>query len=131
MTFLRSIRPLAILFLITTVLFIAGRSYLFAWNVDATVLLAGNCILFAVTLFSFYLFARSLHATNPYAITRMIYGSVMVRLVVCLVAVLTYILIERKNVNKAAIIGCLVLYVVYTGMEVAIVTKKSKQQKNV
>lgn len=103
---------------------------MFEWNIDATVLLVGNVILFAVTLFSFNLFARSLSATNPYAITRMIYGSVGIRMLVCLVAVAIYIFIERKNVNKAALIGCLVLYVVYTAVEVAIVTKKSKQQKN-
>jgi hypothetical protein len=58
------------------------------------------------------------------------YGSVLVRMVVCLVAVFIYVSIVGKGVNKGAVFGCFFLYFVYTGVEVAILMKLMKQQKN-
>lgn len=126
----RSFRPLVLIFIITTALFIAGRSALGRWNIDQQVLIIGNLILFAVTLLSFFFYTRSMDSKNPYAITRLMYGSVLIRMVVCLIAVFIYAGIMGKGVNKGAIFGCLFLYFVYTGVEVAILMKMSKQQKN-
>lgn len=126
----RSFRPLILIFIITTALFITGRSALERWNIDQQVLLAGNLVLFAVTFLSFFFYTRSMDSKNPYAITRLMYGSVLVRMVVCLVAVFIYVSIVGKGVNKGAIFGCLFLYFIYTGVEVAILVKMNKQQKN-
>ena len=126
----RSFRPLILIFIITTALFIAGRSVLERWNIDQQVLIIGNLVLFAVTLLSFFFYTRSMDSKNPYAITRLMYGSVLVRMVVCLIAVFIYASIMGKGVNKGAVFGCLFLYFIYTGVEVAILMKMSKQQKN-
>ena len=126
----RSFLPLILIFIITTALFITGRSALERWNIDQQILLIGNLVLFAVTLLSFFLYTRSMDSKNPYAITRLMYGSVLVRMVVCLVAVFIYVSIVGKGVNKGAVFGCLFLYFVYTGVEVAILMKMNKQQKN-
>lgn len=126
----RSFRPLVLIFIITTALFIAGRSVLERWNINQQVLIIGNLVLFAVTLLSFFFYTRSLDSKNGYAITRLMYGSVLVRMVACLVAVFVYVSMVGKGVNKGAIFGCLFLYFIYTGVEVAILMKMSKQQKN-
>jgi len=126
----RSIRPLVLLFIITTALLLAGRSRLERWNIDQQVLIVGNLILFAVTILSFYFYARSFRSKNPYAITRMMYGSVLLRMFVCLLAVFIYAGTMGSALNKGAIFGCLFLYFIYTGVEVAILMKMSKQQKN-
>lgn len=126
----RSFRPLILIFIITTALFISGRSVLERWNIDQQVLIIGNLILFAVTALSFYFYTRSMGSKNPYAITRLMYGSVLVRMIVCLVAVFVYVSIVGKAMNQGAIFSCLFLYFVYTGVEVAILMKMSKQQKN-
>jgi hypothetical protein len=126
----RSLRPLILIFVITTVLLITGRSVLAKWNIDQEVMIWGNVLLFAVTLLSFYIYTRSLATRNAYAITRSMYGSVMARMFICLIAVFIYISIVGKGVNKGAIFGCLFLYFVYTGWEVAILMKMNKRQKN-
>ena len=126
----RSIRPLVLIFIITTALFIAGRSIIAGWNIDTDVLIIGNLVLFAVTLISFYFYTRSMDTKNPYAITRLMYGSLLVRMIVCLAAVLIYVLAVGKGVSKGAIFSCIFLYFIYTGVEVAILMKMSKQQKN-
>ncbi len=125
-----SIRPLVLIFIITTALFIAGRSRFAGWNIDTDVLIIGNLILFIVTLISFYFYTRSMNTRNPYAITRLMYGSLLVRMIVCLAAVLIYVVSAGKGVSKGAIFSCMFFYFVYTGVEVAILLKMSKQQKN-
>ena len=90
----------------------------------------GNLILFAVTLLSFYIYTRSFGSKNGYAVTRSMYGSVLARMSICLIAVFIYISIAGKGVSKGAIFGCMFLYFVYTGAEVAILMKMSKTQKN-
>lgn len=126
----RSLRPLVLIFIITSALFVAGRSFLDRNGIDHRVLIGGNIILFFATLLSFYLYTRSFGAKNPYAITRTMYSSVLARLFICLIAAFAYIMVQKKEVSKGGLIGCMVLYFVYTGMEVSILMKMSKQQKN-
>jgi hypothetical protein len=126
----RSIRPILLLFIITTALFIAGKARLAAWGIDANVLIIGNLVLFAVTLLSIWIYTRSMATKNAYAITRTMYASVLVRMFACLIAVFIYLMIVGKGVNKGGIFGCLFLYFVYTGLEVAQLMKLNKQQKN-
>jgi hypothetical protein len=126
----RSIRPIILIFIISSALFIAGRSFLDRWGIDHRVLIGGNTVLFAVTLFSFYLYTRSFGSKNAMAITRSMYGSVMARMFICLIAAFIYISAVGRNVSQGAIFGCMFLYFVYTGAEVAILMKMSKHHKN-
>jgi len=127
----RSLRPIILIFIAATALLLAGRQLLDQWNIDQQVMLWGNILLFAVTLLSFFLYTRSFGSKNAYAITRGMYASVLIRMFVCIVAVLIYAMMAGKNVNTGAVFGCIFLYFVYTGAEVAILMKLSKQQKNV
>ena len=126
----RSIRPLILIFFITNALFVTGRSFLQRWNMDQEVLIWGNILLFAVTLLSFYLYTRSFGSKNAYAITRGMYASVLARMFIVVVAVFIYVSLVGKGVSKGAVFGCMFLYFVYTGAEVAILMKMSKHQKN-
>jgi hypothetical protein len=126
----RSIRPIILIFVFTTALLIAGRSFLDRWNIDQEVMIWGNLLLFAVTLLSFYIYTRSFGSKNAYAITRGMYASVLARMFICVVAVFIYVSIVGRGVNKGAVFGCMFLYFVYTGAEVAILMKMSKHQKN-
>jgi hypothetical protein len=123
--------PLLLIFIITTALFLTSRARLSQWNADVDVLIIGNVVLFAATAVSFYLFSRSLGSKNPSAIVRTVYGGVFSKMMICLVTVFIYISIVGKNVNKAGIIGCMFLYLIYTTIEVIVLMKLSKKKKNV
>ncbi|HEU4610277.1 MAG TPA: hypothetical protein VFS31_19290, partial [Chitinophagaceae bacterium] len=112
----RSYRPLVILFIVITALLIAGRSVMERWNIDQDVMIIGNLILFAVTLLSFFIYTRSFHAKNAHAITRGMYGSVLVRMFAIILAVFIYAAIMGSAMNKGAVFGCLFLYFIYTGV---------------
>ena len=130
-TVLRFFRPVLLIFIITNALFLTGRAWLSRWDVDVDVLIIGNLVLFAATAISFFLFTRSFNSKNPHAIVRTVYAGVLSKMVICLVTVFIYISIAGKGVDKAGIIGCMFLYLLYTTLEVAILMKLSKQKKNV
>ena len=125
-----SFMPLLIVFFLTGLLFVLGRKWLESRNLDVTVLMIGNLVLFAATALSFYLYNKSIQSKNAYGIVRMIYGSVLARMLVCLVAVFVYLGFSGKNINKEAIFGCMFLYVVYSVIEVSALLKLSKQNRN-
>ena len=127
----RSFRPLLLLFIITTALFITSRARFTRWDVNVDVLIIGNLILFTATAVSFYLFSRSWGSKNPQAIVRTVYGGMFSKMMICLIAVIIYLSIAGKGINKAGIIGCMFLYLLYTTLEVVILMKLSKQKKNV
>jgi hypothetical protein len=127
----RSFRPILLIFIITTALFLTNRARLSQWDIDVDVLIIGNLVLFAATAVSFFLFTRSLHSKNPQAIVRTVYSGVLSKMMICLITVFVYISIVGKGVNKAGVFGCMFLYFLYTTIEVLTLMKLSKQKKNV
>jgi len=98
------------------------------WGVDQGVLIIGNLILFAVTIISYTISLRGLRSSNPYAVVRSVYGSFIIKFFVCAIAAFAYIMVVKKNVNKPALFACMGLYIVYTFLEVSVLTKLSKQK---
>jgi len=127
----RSFRPLLLIFVITNAFFLTSRARLSQWDINVDVLIIGNLVLFAATAVSFFLFTRQLNTKNPQAIVRTVYGGVLSKMMICLVAVFIYISIVGKGVNKGGVLGCMFLYVLYTTLEVTTLMKLSKQKKNV
>jgi len=129
----RSTRPyfsIILLFLIFNALFLTGRRWLEKMNTDADVLIIGNSILFAATLLSFFLYKRSLKNNKPHQFLKYIYGGMFLKMLICLAAAFIYIATFEKNVNKPAVFGCMFLYFLYTFVEVSILLRLSKEQKN-
>ena len=122
--------PIALLFILFNALFIAGKNWLKKWNADPDVLIVGNLILFIATILSFFLYTRALKNDKPHKFLKYIYGGMFLKMLICLIAAFIYIASYGQNVNKPAIFGCMFLYFVYTFVEVSILLRLSKQQKN-
>ena len=123
-------RPLIILFILLNAFFIAGKNILAKQSIDNEVLIMGNLVIAIATALSFWISFRSLTSANANASVRAMYGSFMVKFFICIIAAFAYILIARKNLNKPALIICMGLYIVYTFIEVSILTKALKEKKN-
>ena len=119
----RSFLPVVILFVVINSLAVALRSKLEAWNVSQDLLIYGNLFLFSVTFFSFLIARKGLQNENPNAFVRSVYGSIMFKLFLCLIAAFVYIAIQKKGLNKPAFFGLMGLYLVYTFIEVSILTR--------
>jgi hypothetical protein len=126
----KSFFPIILVFIILNALFIAGRTYLEKWNVDQDVLLIGNAFLFVITLCSFIIAGRGLNTTNPHAFVRSVYASIMIKLFISIIAAFIYIATFKKELNKPAFFTVMALYLVYSFIEVSILTKLLKLRKN-
>ena len=126
----RAFVPIVVLFIILNGLFIAGKGMLDRWGANQDVLIWGNLLLFVITIVSFLVAQKGLKSTNPHAFVRSVYGSIMVKLFVCLIAAFIYIFLNRQNLNKPAFFTLMGLYLVYTFLEVSTLTKMLKQRAN-
>jgi hypothetical protein len=122
---------IVILFLLVNIIFLSARHFLDSKGFDRKVLITGNTILFLVTIFSFWLSKRSLASKNPHAFVRGVYGSIMIKLFVCIIAVLVYVFVAGDVLNKPALFTCMGLYLIYTAVEVSVLTRLLKEKKNV
>jgi len=58
-----------------------------------------------------------------------LYGSLLIKFMGCILAVLIYAAVSRQGVNRNGILGCFVLYMLYTFLEVKILLQLSKRKK--
>ena len=120
--------PIILLFVAFNGFFVAGHNMLSRWNADQDVLIIGNLFLFLITLLSFMIAQRGLKSTNPHAFVRSVYGSILLKLFLCIIVAAVYIVVFRNELNKPALFTCMGLYLVYTFLEVAALMKVLKQQ---
>ena len=126
----REFVPVVLLFIILNALAISFRSTWVAWNVDQDVLIAGNLFLFAVTFISFLIAKKGLQSKNSHAFMRSVYGSIMFKMFLCIIAAFIYISIYKKELNKAGLFICMGLYLVYTFLEVSVLTRMLRRKPN-
>jgi hypothetical protein len=126
----QSVRPLIFIFSFVTAFALFGKSWLEKQGVDTTVMIAGNMILFLVSLFAFLLSNKSLRSSNPQAFVRAMYSSFIIKFFVLALAAFIYIMIEKKGVNKPALIVCAGLYILYTVFETRVLIQRLKSKKN-
>lgn len=127
----RSLSPIILLFVILNALFIAFRKRWEVWGVDQEVLLVGNVFLFIITLVSYLISKKGLQHQNPHVFTRSVMGSIMVKMFLSIIAAFIYISIYKKQINKPALFICMGLYLVYTFLEVSVLTRMLRQKPNV
>jgi heme/copper-type cytochrome/quinol oxidase subunit 3 len=122
--------PIILFFVVLNGFFVAARPMLQRRGADMDVLLIGNAFLLVVSLLSYLLAKRGLTNSNPHAFVRGVYSGILLKLFVCMIAAFVYISIYKKDLNKPAFFTLMGLYLVYTFIEVSVLTKELKQQKN-
>ncbi|TBR19377.1 MAG: hypothetical protein EPO57_03865 [Chitinophagaceae bacterium] len=100
------------------------------WGFDLTVLFYGNLLLFLVSYTSFSMSTKGISSKSNPVFFRWIYGSFMVKLFLLAGVALGYIMLVKEQVNKPAIIICMILYIVYSAFEVALLMKMLKRKNN-
>ena len=122
--------PIVLIFIVVSLFCYLTAAWMADRNIDALVLFIGNLILFAATAGSFFLYQKALHHQNIQAFLRMMYSSLLLKMAFALGATLLYLFLAGKGVNKYAVLCCFGLYIVYTFVEVKVLMRLSKLQKN-
>lgn len=126
----RTFLPIVIIFVIVLAGALIFQDMLEGWKINSHVIINGNLLLFAVTFNSWLFHKRALVAGNTHSFMRNLYGGMMIRMLVCIIALFIYVALAA-HVNKPAIFVVMFLYLVYTFTEIAVLLKYSKRIKNV
>jgi hypothetical protein len=112
------LQPVVVLFVVVNV--ICG--ILFRWlpsaGMDPVVLLAGNSLVFILTLLSCYLMKKGLTATSTTGFLSSVYGSFIMKLFFVGLVVVVYVKLSGDQMNVPAVFTSMVLYLLYTFIEV-------------
>ncbi|GAC1418737.1 MAG: hypothetical protein NVS9B7_00170 [Flavisolibacter sp.] len=127
---LKYFTPVIGLFLTVNVLFIILRQRFQNLKIDQDVIIVGNLLLFVITVISFALAQKGLRHKNPNVFFRGVYSSIMIKLFTCILASFIYIALYRNHLNKPALFICMGLYLLYTFIEVSVLTKMLKLRDN-
>ncbi len=115
--------PLIILFVLINLVIYFLQGWLHSKGVDSNFLMVANLLLFAITLSGFALQQKGLASPNPNAFVRSVYGSMIIKIFICLIAVTIYAVLNKEKINKPALFISMGLYIVYTVIEVRTLMK--------
>jgi hypothetical protein len=122
----KPVLPLFISFLILAVLIFAGNIFFAAKGINYLVVMAGNCLFFLVSLFVFRMQYMAMQNSNPNVFIRSVMGGMIIKVFVCVIAIVAYYFISKAAFNKPAVYLSMVIYIVYLVVEVRTIMKLNK-----
>jgi hypothetical protein len=111
---------------IINALLITGKSFLLRIGANQEVLLYGNLFIGLISLVSFLISQKGIRNPNAHGFIRGMYGGIMLKLFACIILAFAYIASVGKEVNKPALFICMGLYLIYSFVEVSVLTKLLK-----
>ena len=115
--------PLIVVFGIVNMIAIVFRTRLEEKQVDTTVIILANLILFSVSLLSVWMYSRPSDPKRPHAVVNNVYGGILLKFFVIIVSVIVYFFFATK-INKPAVLISMGLYLVYNLLGAALAVKK-------
>ncbi|MEO6723518.1 MAG: hypothetical protein ABIN67_24335 [Ferruginibacter sp.] len=122
------IRPLLVIFLFFSIVFTLSKMLLAKWGLDYYVLLIANLLFFLVSLGVFFMQKKALDNTNPNVFVRSVMGGMLIKMAVCVFAIIIYRLVAGNNVNKVSVFAAMFLYLLYLAVEVRVIMKLNRQK---
>ena len=122
------ILPLLIIFLIFSASLPLAQPLLAQWGINSDVLIVANILFFAVSLIAFFMQQKALQNINPNVFVRSVMAGMLIKMFVCITAVIIYRLVAGNNVSKVSVFAAMFLYLLYLAVEVAVITKLNKQK---
>jgi len=124
------ISPLIALFVVLTGFLVASNALLSRWGIEYEILIIANVLFFVVSLLVFFMQRKALYHSNPNVFVRSVMAGMLIKMGVSVFAVILYRLLAGKDVSKISVFAAMFVYLLYLGVEVAVITKLNKQ-KNV
>ena len=122
------ILPLLIIFLIFSASLPLAQPLLAQWGINSDVLIVANILFFAVSLVAFFMQQKALQNSHPNVFVRSVMAGMLIKMFVCITAVIIYRLVAGNNVSKVSVFAAMFLYLLYLTVEVAVITKLNKQK---
>ena len=120
--------PLFIVYLAITLFSIVTKNRLEAMQVDVAVVRVANTFLLILSIFSLLFQYRGMQDANPNVFIRRVMGSLLLKMLVCVGAILMYHFLSGGQMNNRAILVSLFLYLVYLIVEVWILMNLNRKK---
>ena len=120
--------PLALVFIICNVFFISLKALFTKWGIDNAVLIIANSLFLIINLATFFIQQKALRNTNPNVFIRSVMAGMMIKMFVCIIAIIIYWFIMGPAFSRASVFAGMLLYLIYLAVEVSLVTKLNKQK---
>lgn len=121
--------PFFALFTIVNIAFLIWADKWDAIQINHSVIIFGNALLFLLSLFSLWLHLKALNNKNPNVLVRSVLSSTFLKIILIATSVLLYLKFVPKELrSRLAVIIVLFLYIIYVYLEVRIVLKLNKKK---
>ncbi len=128
-SFSKNILPLFILFVSVNSLLIFFKKMMYTHQIDVWVVFSANCILFVISILSLALHIQAAHKKTPMASVSNVMMVTLMKLLVLGGAAILYLVLAGPNRSVYAVFVGMVLYLMYTFLEVYIAAKINGNNK--
>ena len=115
-----------VIFIFLSAVFFAMHSY--APDFKFAALEAGNVVMASLTISGYMMVKRQLE-NNAQAFVRGVSGASFLKLMVCMVSILVYVMLNRAHIHKPTVFVMLGIYAVYTIIETVLLSKLVREKK--
>ncbi len=112
-------------FIITSLLVLLLTKPLTNLEIDTTVVLSGNLILFLSTLMSYRIYSKQIKGKSGQAVVRNVYAGFVLKFFILVSTAMIYFYFA-KQINLRAVLICLVLYLVYNFVNARFASEKKE-----
>ncbi len=125
-SFSKKMLPLFFAFVLVNSLVLFYQKDLNQNNIDALVVFAANGLLFILSVLSLAMHTKPVDKKNPHAVVRAVMLATLLKLMVLGISAMFYLIAAGSNRSIGAIIAGMILYVIYTFIEVRIASKPNQ-----
>jgi len=122
-TLLKLLRPLLIVFIMLTGIIFAAAGLIEKYKADKNTLLIANVLLLVLFTLVLLLQKNALTHSNPNVWMRTVMLGMMLKMLICAIAVLVYVKTIGEDYNKKSVLMALFFYLIYLFVEVKTITK--------
>lgn len=126
----RIIYPLLSIFIILSGTIVVFSKALEKKGVDSTVLLVANGLFFLLNIIVFLIQKKALSHSNPNVFVRTVIAGMMIKMFVCAIAVIAYVVLTGPDYNKKAVFISLFIYLIYLAVEVGTIIRLNNRSNS-
>ncbi len=119
--------PIFAIFNIVNLTFLVFAKKMDDMHIDHIIVIIGNTLLFLLAMLTLWMLVKSVHHKNPHVLVRTVMATAFIKMIIVGIAVFWYVQWAKQNRSNWAVIISMLLYLVYTFIEVKAVIKLNKQ----
>lgn len=117
--------------IVTLVIFVLLSAFFYALKIYApayhfVALEVGNAIMATLSLSSYFIVKKQIDS-RPQAFVRGVYSASFLKLMVCMVSILVYVLLNRTSIHKPSVFVLFGIYALYTTAETLLLSKLARE----